>query len=56
MLDLLQKVFFRSNPNREAFVELCDDSYVQKMTFDSYLYKVRSAHAHVPCTPAGLVL
>jgi geranylgeranyl reductase len=29
----------RSNPAREAFVELCEDSYVQKMTFDSYLYK-----------------
>lgn len=41
MLDILQKVFYRSNPAREAFVELCDDNYVQKMTFDSYLYKVR---------------
>lgn len=29
----------RSNPAREAFVELCADTYVQKMTFDSYLYK-----------------
>lgn len=29
----------RSNPAREAFVELCKDDYVQKMTFDSYLYK-----------------
>ena len=29
----------RSNPAREAFVELCEDNYVQKMTFDSYLYK-----------------
>ena len=29
----------RSNPSREAFVELCSDDYVQKMTFDSYLYK-----------------
>jgi len=32
-------VFYRSNPAREAFVELCSDEYVQKMTFDSYLYK-----------------
>jgi geranylgeranyl reductase len=32
-------VFYRSNPAREAFVEMCEDSYVQKMTFDSYLYK-----------------
>ena len=35
----MQKLFYRSNPAREAFVELCEDSYVQKMTFDSYLYK-----------------
>lgn len=39
VLDILQKVFYRSNPAREAFVELCKDNYVQKMTFDSYLYK-----------------
>eukprot|EP01023_Acetabularia_acetabulum_P058372 TRINITY_DN688_c0_g1_i4.p1 TRINITY_DN688_c0_g1~~TRINITY_DN688_c0_g1_i4.p1 ORF type:complete len:512 (+),score=116.73 TRINITY_DN688_c0_g1_i4:157-1536(+) len=39
VLDILQKVFYRSNPSREAFVELCEDDYVQKMTFDSYLYK-----------------
>ena len=39
MLDILQKVFYRSNPAREAFVEMCKDEYVQKMTFDSYLYK-----------------
>lgn len=40
VLDILQKLFYRSNPAREAFVELCEDNYVQKMTFDSYLYKV----------------
>mmetsp|Transcript_10438 Transcript_10438/g.28519 ORF Transcript_10438/g.28519 Transcript_10438/m.28519 type:complete len:501 (-) Transcript_10438:612-2114(-) len=39
VLDILQKLFYRSNPAREAFVELCEDNYVQKMTFDSYLYK-----------------
>eukprot|EP00741_Cyanophora_paradoxa_P009301 tig00000144_g9009.t1 len=39
VLDILQAVFYRSNPAREAFVELCADEYVQKMTFDSYLYK-----------------
>lgn len=33
------QVFYRSNPAREAFVEMCESSYVQKMTFDSYLYK-----------------
>ena len=32
-------MFYRSNPAREAFVEMCADEYVQKMTFDSYLYK-----------------
>lgn len=35
----MQKVFYRSNPAREAFVEMCESDYVQKMTFDSYLYK-----------------
>eukprot|EP00897_Mesotaenium_endlicherianum_P005782 jgi/Mesen1/5231/ME000026S04542 len=40
VLDILQKVFYRSNPAREAFVEMCNDDYVQKMTFDSYLYKI----------------
>ncbi|KAK1307896.1 hypothetical protein QJS10_CPA09g01520 [Acorus calamus] len=39
VLDVLQKVFYRSNPAREAFVEMCGDDYVQRMTFDSYLYK-----------------
>lgn len=39
VLDILQSVFYRSNPAREAFVEMCADPYVQKMTFDSYLYK-----------------
>ena len=39
VLDILQKVFYRSNPAREAFVEMCKDDYVQRMTFDSYLYK-----------------
>ncbi|KAK8967976.1 hypothetical protein KSP40_PGU008168 [Platanthera guangdongensis] len=39
VFDVLQKVFCRSNSAREAFVEMCGDNYVQKMTFDSYLYK-----------------
>jgi geranylgeranyl reductase len=39
VLDLLQSVFYRSNATREAFVEMCADRDVQKMTFDSYLYK-----------------
>jgi geranylgeranyl diphosphate/geranylgeranyl-bacteriochlorophyllide a reductase len=39
VLDILQKVFYRSNPAREAFVELCESNYVQSQTFSSYLYK-----------------
>ncbi|MCS7031627.1 MAG: geranylgeranyl reductase [Gloeomargarita sp. SKYG116] len=39
VLDLLQRVFYRSNAAREAFVEMCADPDVQRLTFDSYLYK-----------------
>mgnify|MGYP006079620387 CR=1 FL=1 len=39
VLDLLQKVFYTSNAAREAFVEMCDSDYVQRVTFNSYLYK-----------------
>merc|ERR1711916_256206 len=39
VLDTLQKVFFSNNPAREAFVELCESEYVQRVTFNSYLYK-----------------
>jgi len=39
VLDILQTVFYRSNATREAFVEMCSDKDVQKLTFDSYLYK-----------------
>lgn len=39
VLDLLQRVFYRSDATREAFVEMCADIDVQKLTFDSYLYK-----------------
>jgi geranylgeranyl reductase len=39
VLDILQTVFYRSDATREAFVEMCDDLDVQKLTFDSYLYK-----------------
>lgn len=38
-LDVLQRVFYGDNASREALVELCSDEYVQRMTFDSYLYK-----------------
>jgi geranylgeranyl diphosphate/geranylgeranyl-bacteriochlorophyllide a reductase len=39
VLDILQRVFYRSDATREAFVEMCGDIDVQKLTFDSYLYK-----------------
>jgi geranylgeranyl reductase len=39
VLDILQRVFYSSNATREAFVEMCADRDVQKLTFDSYLYK-----------------
>lgn len=39
VLDLLQTVFYRSDATREAFVEMCADLDVQRLTFDSYLYK-----------------
>ena len=39
VLDILQRVFYRSDATREAFVEMCADRDVQQMTFDSYLYK-----------------
>ena len=39
VLDILQKVFYTSNAAREAFVEMCESDYVQRVTFNSYLYK-----------------
>jgi len=39
VLDILQKVFYSNNGAREAFVELCASDYVQRVTFNSYLYK-----------------
>lgn len=39
VLDILQRVFYRTDATREAFVEMCADIDVQKITFDSYLYK-----------------
>ncbi|TVU22566.1 hypothetical protein EJB05_32276, partial [Eragrostis curvula] len=38
-LDLLQRVFYGGNAGREALVEMCADEYVQRRTFESYLYK-----------------
>ncbi|MBP0021941.1 MAG: geranylgeranyl reductase [Cyanobacteria bacterium SBLK] len=39
VLDLLQRVFYQTDATREAFVEMCADRDVQRLTFDSYLYK-----------------
>jgi geranylgeranyl reductase len=39
VLEILQNVFYRNDAAREAFVEMCDDKDVQRLTFDSYLYK-----------------
>lgn len=39
VLDLLQRVFYQTDATREAFVEMCADPDVQRLTFDSYLYK-----------------
>ncbi|MBD1824809.1 geranylgeranyl reductase [Cyanobacteria bacterium FACHB-DQ100] len=39
VLDILQTVFYRTDATREAFVEMCSDIDVQRLTFDSYLYK-----------------
>lgn len=39
VLDILQRVFYTSNAAREAFVEMCNSEYVQRVTFNSYLYK-----------------
>jgi geranylgeranyl reductase len=47
-LDLLQQVFYGGNAGREALVEMCADEYVQRRTFESYLYK-----RMVPGEPLG---
>ena len=39
VLDIMQRVFYNSDASREAFVEMCADVDVQRLTFDSYLYK-----------------
>ncbi|NEQ15058.1 MAG: geranylgeranyl reductase, partial [Moorea sp. SIO3E2] len=35
VLDILQRVFYNSDASREAFVEMCADKDVQRLTFDS---------------------
>ncbi len=39
VLEILQNIFYSNDGAREAFVEMCDDIDVQRLTFDSYLYK-----------------
>jgi geranylgeranyl reductase len=39
VLDIIQQIFYRDDRAREAFVAMCDSRDVQKVTFDSYLYK-----------------
>lgn len=39
VLDIIQQIFYRDDDAREAFVAMCDSRDVQKLTFDSYLYK-----------------
>ncbi|MFN9622934.1 MAG: geranylgeranyl reductase [Cyanobacteriota bacterium] len=39
VLEILQNIFYSNDPAREAFVEMCSDGDVQRLTFDSYLYK-----------------
>jgi len=38
-LEVLQSVYYRNNRLRESFVAICADDDVQRITFDSYLYK-----------------
>merc|ERR1719453_1803464 len=39
VLDIIQQIFYSDDNAREAFVAMCDSRDVQKVTFDSYLYK-----------------
>jgi geranylgeranyl reductase len=38
-LESLEKWSYRTNRNREIFVDMCDTREVQELTFDSYLFK-----------------
>lgn len=38
-LQTLQSVYYKSDRLRESFVAICEDTDVQRITFDSYLYK-----------------
>ena len=47
VLEILQNIFYRNDSAREAFVEMCDDMDVQRLTFDSYL-SVSYTHLTLP--------
>jgi len=38
-LQVLQSVYYKNDRFRESFVAICEDADVQRITFDSYLYK-----------------
>ncbi len=38
-LEVLQSIYYRNDRLRESFVAICADDDVQRITFDSYLYK-----------------
>lgn len=38
-LEVLQTIYYRNDRLRESFVAICADEDVQRITFDSYLYK-----------------
>jgi geranylgeranyl reductase len=38
-LEVLERLSYRGNKNREFFVDMCDTKEVQELTFDSYLFK-----------------
>eukprot|EP00607_Mallomonas_marina_P007671 CAMPEP_0182416312 /NCGR_PEP_ID=MMETSP1167-20130531/578_1 /TAXON_ID=2988 /ORGANISM="Mallomonas Sp, Strain CCMP3275" /LENGTH=423 /DNA_ID=CAMNT_0024588961 /DNA_START=121 /DNA_END=1392 /DNA_ORIENTATION=- len=54
VLDILQRVFYTSNAAREAFVEMCESEYVQRVTFNSYLYK--KVQGNSPLQDLGLLI
>ena len=39
ILEVMQNAYYKSDERRERFVSLCHDVDVQKLTFESYMYK-----------------
>jgi geranylgeranyl reductase len=46
VLDALQKVFYSSNAAREAFVEMCESNYVQRVR--TMQVQVRTTLTYLP--------